>query len=390
MNATRTEVTAYAAAVRAALADLPAGMREELLEDLEDHLHEVAEEEGSLTERLGPPSAYAEELRSSAGLSAAGPPGGRTRPLPHEELAAWGRRVYRRIGEHPWGAAVIDFLPELRPAWWVLRGYIAVQLLAALLPGCDPDLPFPELLGSQVVGLAGVVGAVVLSVRLTRRHLDDQQRRLLVAADIALGVIGVISFFLLGGSASPVDDQVNGFTPTVSQGPPGLLRADGSYVQNIYPFDAAGRPLKDVFLYDQDGKPVNLGVEHLGLNPAELEARRGVDGTPLWNVFPVRQYQIEWNDQGGVRRPLAGPNLGVPKLAPERPLPTTPEPVPSDPGETGADPWFAPSPPPASTGPAPTGPSTAGPSPTTAPPTSGASPPTRRPPAATSGTTAPR
>jgi uncharacterized membrane protein len=63
------EVTAYAAAVRAALADLPPAAREDLLEDLEQHLHEVAEEEGSLHARLGPPQVYAEELRASAGLS---------------------------------------------------------------------------------------------------------------------------------------------------------------------------------------------------------------------------------------------------------------------------------------------------------------------------------
>jgi hypothetical protein len=69
------DVARYAAAVRAAFADLPAPDREALLEDIEDHLVEVAAEPGGpLEERLGPPEAYAAELRAWAGL-----PSGATR-----------------------------------------------------------------------------------------------------------------------------------------------------------------------------------------------------------------------------------------------------------------------------------------------------------------------
>jgi len=64
------DVARYAAAIRAALADLPEAARAELLEDLEDHLREVlAETGGSPVERFGPPETYAAELRSSAGLA---------------------------------------------------------------------------------------------------------------------------------------------------------------------------------------------------------------------------------------------------------------------------------------------------------------------------------
>ena len=67
------DVARYATAVRAAFADLPAPERELLLEDLEDHLAEVAAEgEGPLAARLGAPEAYAAELRASAGLPAPG------------------------------------------------------------------------------------------------------------------------------------------------------------------------------------------------------------------------------------------------------------------------------------------------------------------------------
>ncbi len=65
-----TEVGDYLAAVSRELADLPAAERDDLLEDLDSHLHEViAEGEGSLEQRLGPPEQYAAELRASAGLT---------------------------------------------------------------------------------------------------------------------------------------------------------------------------------------------------------------------------------------------------------------------------------------------------------------------------------
>ncbi|HJU03296.1 MAG TPA: hypothetical protein VJ966_19030, partial [Actinomycetes bacterium] len=64
-EAGENQVAGYAAAVRAACADLPGPDRELLLEDLEDHLQEVAAEAGgTLEERLGRPEAYAAELRA--------------------------------------------------------------------------------------------------------------------------------------------------------------------------------------------------------------------------------------------------------------------------------------------------------------------------------------
>jgi hypothetical protein len=36
---------------------------------------------------------------------------------------------------HPYGRAVADFLPDLRPGWWVLRGVLAVWVLSLLTDG---------------------------------------------------------------------------------------------------------------------------------------------------------------------------------------------------------------------------------------------------------------
>ncbi|WP_328607288.1 hypothetical protein OG943_46710 [Amycolatopsis sp. NBC_00345] len=68
-----TAVRVYLARVRTALADLPAGEVEEILEDVRPHLAEIEAELGqsarveALIERLGTPESYAAELRSSGG-----------------------------------------------------------------------------------------------------------------------------------------------------------------------------------------------------------------------------------------------------------------------------------------------------------------------------------
>ena len=65
-NEQAQDVAAYAARVRAQLADLPATEMDVLVEDLEQHLAEVAAEgEGSLEQRLGSAEQYARELRAA-------------------------------------------------------------------------------------------------------------------------------------------------------------------------------------------------------------------------------------------------------------------------------------------------------------------------------------
>src|SRR5262249_18579324 len=67
------DVDRYAAGVRAALVDLGPEARAHLLEALEARLREVASEpDVSLVERLGPPEAYAAELRAAYGAPTSG------------------------------------------------------------------------------------------------------------------------------------------------------------------------------------------------------------------------------------------------------------------------------------------------------------------------------
>jgi hypothetical protein len=298
------EVARYAAAVRAAFADLPAPDRETLLEDIEDHLVEVAAESGGpLEERLGPPETYAAELRAWAGLPA---PGAARRRGPR--LA---RRLERQLAAataHPAGRAVVEFLPELRPAWWVLRGYLAVQLASvglAVLFNHDVTLPVPTILGSQALGLLATVAAVVGSVALGRRSTaTGRGRHLTFAANLALGLFALVLFGGIGAARLSDEPTYDGYM--VGEAYPGSLpglRSDGREISNIFPYDAKGKPLKGVHLYDQDGVP--LVATHQD-NP-ELESRLPLDagGNAVANRYPREQYQVD--PATGERRPVPAP-----------------------------------------------------------------------------------
>src|SRR2546421_9241846 len=156
-----SDVPSYAAAVRAALSDLPHDQAEALLEDLEDHLREIAAETGaSLSERLGPPEQYATELRAAYGATHASTR--RQDPaLRHLQLGL------DRLTRSGWYRQVRAFLPELRPAWWVLRAYLVVLVLtAAFSPGYNLR-PIPNPFSSiGVLEILATVTAIVVSVRV--------------------------------------------------------------------------------------------------------------------------------------------------------------------------------------------------------------------------------
>ncbi len=189
---TRGDIGTYVAAVRAALADLPAATRDELTQDLPDHLLEVAAENtGPLDERLGPPARYAAELRAAAGL-----------PEPRDAQAVPARmplstrlnlRLGRLIGYETFG----QFAADLRPGWWVLRGTLAGLVLAALVfRGRMTDLHF-WILGAPFVSVARflialsmvaacVCAGVIASVRLGRSAPHPTRRVMIILADLAL------------------------------------------------------------------------------------------------------------------------------------------------------------------------------------------------------------
>ena len=111
---------AFADGVRSALSDLPTGTLDELLEDLDGHLADVAAEHDASLDSLGSPDAYARELRSAAGL----PPRTSSARTGLRGLDAKAHNAVLRLARHEAVRPVLAFLPELRPAWWVMRAWL--------------------------------------------------------------------------------------------------------------------------------------------------------------------------------------------------------------------------------------------------------------------------
>lgn len=290
MTSTQTdpEVTAYARQVREALADVPSARLEELLEDLEEHLVEVASETpGPLSDRLGPPAEYAAELRRAAGL-----PEGElvTAAAPREGLLArWTTRVrdsdaYRQL---------VAFLPELRPAWWVLRGWAVVAVVDHVFVG--GGVPLLPTLGLGVIGWLVTAAVVVASVRLgLRARAADQPRTPVVAvANLALAACaaGALIGLAAGGPTTSYPDTVS-YDP----GPTTLTHEDGTPITNIVPYGSDGQPLDGVLLYDQDGRP----IENVSTYTSDGEqVSRQDDGAPRpANAYPQQQVVTGYDEFG--------------------------------------------------------------------------------------------
>jgi hypothetical protein len=272
---------AYLSEVEAELADLPADERAELLDDLSSHLLAL-EEEGdarSLTARLGSSAEYAAELRAAAGL----PPRGKSGPRRIE----WRARV-DHLRQHRAVREVLDFAPQLRPAWWVLRGYLVVLLPSLRAINGTRDFPLPAVGGSHLLGLLTVLAAIAASVALGRRRLP----RPLTVAVVLVNLVLVVS-------AARVLDQAR-YRLTVypaygASAAPGRTFADsplvaqnGGPVTNILPYAADGTPLDGVLLFDQDGRPLQVGAQQWWADGCVriVTPPRAKDGAPVTFSFP--------------------------------------------------------------------------------------------------------
>jgi len=344
-STTRTaEVAEYAAAVRAALADVPADRSEELLEDLEEHLAEVAaDDDAPLVFRLGSPEAYADELRTAAGL----PAGSRAEPA---GAFAGSAELVARL--RAWGPMrqVEEFLPELRPAWWVLRAWAAVTAVDVVFVG-GTAFPVPTL-GLGPVGFLATAAAVVWSVRLGLRARAERRvpGRAAVLVNAGLGVLALVALIGLAdrgwvASADPVyyDDGL----------PDSLVHEDGTPITNILPYSSTGEPLSGVLLYDQDGRP----IDDLADTTVDGDFVETAPGAPLQpdNAYPQQRQVTTWDQSGRqlvVPMPLptitASPSAPVTATpAPETPAAESPAaetPVPESPGAPAPESPGAPAP----------------------------------------------
>lgn len=309
---TEQEISSYAEAVRRALADLPPDLRDELTEDLPEHLTEVAAEtEGSLVDRLGTPEAYATELRVAAGVRPA-PAAGRNLD---DRIAEAVRVARSRVGVADLRAGPVlgyerasDFFALLRPGWWVLRAYLLAMLITVLTT--SEFYLMPELGGSVVAGFLMLVALLVGSVWLGRR-----ERRLNMWPRIFVGALGVT--LVLFGLVAAADNDFRGqgggdYYPTDYQDP---------YVDiaDVYVYDSQGRLVEGARIFDQNGQPIRIG------SPYHCDPNAYVE-EPLRYVYPFCPDLAPFGTAPGVppaeTEPTAAPTPGEPTAAPAEPTAT--------------------------------------------------------------------
>ena len=291
-----SDAVAYAAAVRAALTDLPPTEAQALLEDLDDHLAEVAAESTEpLEKRLGPPADYASELRSAYRV-AGGDRVDRRTPIP---------RLLRDLRARVTGSAsyreVRALLPELRPAWWVLRAYLAVLIAAVVFSGHRVS-PIPNPFSRfGILQIAATAAAIVVSVRLGRR--GQPRGRLLTPAKLVANWL--VALLAIPALASMTTSQ-GAVAEQLSSPSPDQAVYAGAPLTNIYPYSRDGKPLSDVLLYDQNGNPLTLAEHDPDLSTS---FPIGADGQPIVNAYPL----IQRHQNGD---PVSGPRVAIPPWPP--------------------------------------------------------------------------
>lgn len=337
-----TQITAYVAGVREALADLPPEDLDDLTAGMAADLSEVVRERGgALTDHLGSPASYAAELRAAAGL----PTSTGQRPAWRRVPARLGERWRRLRAEQPAVGVAADYVATLRPAWWLLRGLTVAYLLTDVF-GSHP-LTSP-------IGVVLAVLAMSLSVWLGLRPAS-RRRWWTVAVNVVLGVAAV-AVVLAVWSALDRADRVRPEAPMTS------LSSNEVLTSNFYVYDAEGRRIDAARIFTADGHPL-VAVDHfmpwIGANPdtdpapvPELQ-RKDTFGSVVTGVYPRRAAGVDpWAKQGndiyGWTPPQAYPPL-APLSPAELPKPTA-APIPAP---TSTPTARQPTPPAATRGPAP-------------------------------------
>jgi hypothetical protein len=136
-----------------------------------------------------------------------------------------------------------------RPAWWILRGYLAAMLITVLLTGTSFGL-LPRLGGSGLAALLLLAVTITGSIWLGRRTDRMGRRPRLV---LNLGAALLVLFGLAG--FVELDSRAGGSPVQYEQ----VYTDQYSGVQDVYVYDSQGRLLEGVRLFDQNGQPIRLG-----------------------------------------------------------------------------------------------------------------------------------
>lgn len=171
----------------------------------------------------------------------------------------------------PWIHPTWAFIVTLRPAWWVLRGIA----LSAILRWFMSDV-VGELLPANAFEWVVAGMLVVASVWWARR---PARSRPAVLFTLAANIVALFVLLAVLSMSAPRDYSA----PAPSWNQNGLY-LDGNEIRNIYGYDADGKRLTDVRLFDDQGHPVvPYPVDFAG---TDVAARVDRFGTSWNNVFP--------------------------------------------------------------------------------------------------------
>ncbi|MBC7597195.1 MAG: hypothetical protein H7288_25300 [Kineosporiaceae bacterium] len=306
------EITEFARKVREQLADLPAEDIDDLTDGLEADMAEAFAEVTSY--ELPDVTVYAIELRNAAGLpmreaSAKGGFGHAVRGMA-ESLRLKGSSLRK----NPASAGFFDFLISLRPVWWTLRAIIAYLFVVWMTSDSRVMAPHTFLQWTVMAALfvvsvqwgrglwrmrwlkwpliiGNVFAAIVLVPVLT--HQADQALTW-QEAKLTFG-------FNPGGPAFAVDEPQAG------------VKLNDKEVTNIFAYGADGKPVKNVQLFDQDGRPLATSVpggngclEDTPCVDGNGQAGQGVwipsileTGAKVWNVYPIQMHGATYDGATG-------------------------------------------------------------------------------------------
>jgi hypothetical protein len=259
MNTTlNPEATAYLDAVRDRLKGLPIEEADELVTDLEQHLAElVAEDAGPLSDRLGSPQEYATELAASAGWPTSQ---ARSSVSLTKVFSAWNARM-ASSGVLRWWS---QHWPDYRPGWWIGRALLIGFILAAVNGSGRPAHLLwiaPLALASVAAGRSGATSQGWRSVSL-----------LMTLAAIFAVIVGLMN-----------DVRVmpeRAIYTYYEYNPQGMVGPNG-IVDYVYAYGTEGQPV-DVFLYDQNGSPLETGWTRYYYD-SDMDAQR------IGNFYPTER-----------------------------------------------------------------------------------------------------